>query len=85
MACGAPILARDTSFNREVLQDAGMFVDATPEAIDHGARKLLADHELQESLSTRAKERARQAYSWDAVCKSYEDALHIAMKTDGTR
>jgi glycosyltransferase involved in cell wall biosynthesis len=85
MACGAPILARDTPFNREVLEDAGMFVQGTPDGIDHGARRLLSDPELQESLSARAKERARQAYSWDAVCESYEASLHMAMNAHGTQ
>src|SRR5207248_6016185 len=33
MAAGAPILARDTVYNREVLGSAGRFVNADPAAI----------------------------------------------------
>jgi glycosyltransferase involved in cell wall biosynthesis len=79
MACGAPIVARDTVFNREVLLDAGLFVEPNCQSIVRAAKKLLSDHQLQESLTSRAQERARGAYSWDAVCANYEAALNRAM------
>lgn len=75
MACGAPILARDTVFNREVLSDAGLFVEPNCGSIISAVEVLLSDHKLQESLSSRAQERARDAYSWDDVCAKYEAAL----------
>jgi len=75
MACGAPILARDTVFNREVLSDAGLFVNPNCESIVNAVEMLLSDETLQESLSDCAQKRATAAYSWDAVCAQYEATL----------
>jgi glycosyltransferase involved in cell wall biosynthesis len=81
MACGAPILARDTVFNREVLSDAGLFVEPSYDSIISAVGMLLSDDRLQESLSRRAQKRAREAYSWEAVCVQYEAALFRAIGT----
>jgi glycosyltransferase involved in cell wall biosynthesis len=80
MACGAPILARDTVFNREVLLDAGIFVEPHRQSILRAAEKLLLDQPLQEVLRARARHRAKEAYAWDSVCVAYENALESAIK-----
>jgi glycosyltransferase involved in cell wall biosynthesis len=80
MACGAPILARDTVFNREVLLDAGMFVEPQGQSILHAAERLLSDRPLQDVLSARAQHRAKEAYSWNSVCTAYETALDLAVE-----
>ena len=79
MACGAPIIARDTVFNREVLLDGGLFVEPHPQDIANAVEALLSHTSLQESLSSRAQARARTWYSWEAICTQYEAALHRAM------
>ncbi|WP_366513388.1 glycosyltransferase [Herbiconiux sp.] len=75
MACGAPIVARDTVYNREVLADNGEFVAATPGAIEAGIRAVLASPQRQEELSVGAFERGRERYSWAGVNAGYEKAL----------
>lgn len=75
MACGAPTVARDTVYNREVLADAGVFVNPGCEAITEGITTVMRDSLLQRELSARATERAMQNYTWSAVCESYEHAL----------
>ena len=75
MACGAPIVARDTVYNREVLADNALFVEPAPGAIEEGISRLLADSSLQQRLSDGAHERAVADYSWDSVCSSYESSL----------
>jgi glycosyltransferase involved in cell wall biosynthesis len=80
MACGAPILARDTVFNREVLLDTGMFVEPRDQAIVDAVEKLLSDRDLQVELSARAQRRAKEAYSWRSVCASYGTALALAIE-----
>jgi glycosyltransferase involved in cell wall biosynthesis len=87
MACGAPIIARDTIYNREVLNEAGMFVQANPNAIVAAARTLMGAESKQESLSEAAVARAQSSYSWDVVCASYEAALDSlrADDSDGVR
>lgn len=81
MALGAPIVARDTVYNREVLEDAGVFVPADADAIAQGLLRVLGDPALQDRLSAAAATRAREHYSWDAVCHQYEALLaRFAMK-----
>lgn len=81
MASGAPTIARDTVFNREVLQDSGLFVRPEPREIAAATRLLMSSPALQNSLRAKAKTRACGSFSWDAICSAYEDALLDA--TDG--
>ncbi|MCJ0700454.1 glycosyltransferase [Frigoribacterium faeni] len=75
MACGAPIVARDTIYNREVLGTAAVFVEPTPSEITTGIRRLLTDPARQATLGAEARQRAAQAYSWHGVNSAYERAL----------
>lgn len=75
MACGAPTVARDTVYNREVLQSAGIFVQPTPQHIADALHGLLDDPIRQDSLSREAINRAEEEYTWDAICLAYENAL----------
>ncbi|WP_286345193.1 glycosyltransferase [Frondihabitans sucicola] len=75
MLCGAPTVARDTVYNREVLDDAGVFVPPDPEAIASALMALLDDPERQEELSRAVEARARAHYLWDDICQRYESEL----------
>ncbi|MGX1159829.1 glycosyltransferase involved in cell wall biosynthesis [Arthrobacter sp. SLBN-100] len=75
MACGAPTVARDTVYNREVLGDGAKFVAPQPEAIAAAISSLLNDTELQSSLSSTSLSRAREHYSWELVCRLYQETL----------
>jgi glycosyltransferase involved in cell wall biosynthesis len=83
MACGAPVVARDTVYNREVLGKTGYFVEATSTAIASGLRRVLADPRLQSDLSSSAVDRARDGYSWLAVNQKYERALTRLVDSPG--
>lgn len=76
MAAGAPILARDTVYNREVLGPTGWFVSPEPKAIAKSVLQLM--NAGQETLNGAARDnasRAEQHYSWTTVCADYEQAL----------
>ena len=76
MACGAPIVARDSAYNREVLTEScGEFVEAVPESIVRTVERLAISPEVMEGLSNAAKERAERSYAWEDVCRSYEEVL----------
>ncbi|WP_045823879.1 glycosyltransferase [Williamsia herbipolensis] len=75
MACGAPTIARDTSYNREVLGDAGRFVQPSPRAIADSIAELIADHAAQSAMAEASRERAKRHYSWESVCRSYSDLM----------
>lgn len=75
MACGAPIVARDTKFNREVLGDAGVFTPAEPGAIAAALTEVVADESTRTRLGRSAKLRQQEHFTWDGVCVAYEDEL----------
>jgi len=77
MGAGAPVLAYDVEFNREVTAGAGFFwADAQALTVlldaiaDHGR-----DERLRE-LRTLGQQRVRDAYRWDTVTDDYEALIH---------
>lgn len=81
MMLGAPTVAVDTSFNREVLGTAGIFVDANSFEIEAGIRLVMEDRNMREGLATRARERARERFSWDAINARYDETLQMRART----
>ncbi|GGK99289.1 glycosyltransferase involved in cell wall biosynthesis [Curtobacterium luteum] len=76
MHLGAPTIARDTVYNREVLADtAAAFVEPRPDAIADAVLTLLSDPTEQNRLSRVVRDRALQHYTWRGVCDAYERAL----------
>lgn len=75
MAAGAPILARDTIYNREVLGSTGEFVRASPEAITQTVMRLMDSPEGLDKAARDNAQRAAHHYSWNQVCRDYDSAL----------
>ncbi|GGL85981.1 glycosyl transferase [Curtobacterium citreum] len=76
MHCGAPVVARDTVYNREVLADTGArLVQPEPAAIADAVTDLLEDPAAQRALRTAVRARAASAYDWPSVCAAYERLL----------
>jgi glycosyltransferase involved in cell wall biosynthesis len=83
MACGAPTVARDTVYNREVMDGAGVVVPPSVDGIREALLAVLSDAGLQERLSSAAQQRAARAYRWPDVCTRYGDALLAAAESRG--
>ncbi|MUL63458.1 glycosyl transferase [Mycobacterium sp. CBMA 234] len=83
MAAGAPILARDTDYNREVLGSAGEFVSEDPELIAKTVLHLMDNREAREQESHAGMRRAAQHYSWSSVARSYDGAMRAVMEARG--
>lgn len=83
MACGASIVARDTVYNREVLQDCAVFALPSPDAIYSAIAELMNDPEKILRLGKMARARAKDAYTWDGVCSQYSNLL--TQTADGIR
>jgi glycosyltransferase involved in cell wall biosynthesis len=82
MALGAPIVARDTEFNREVLGDSAPMVRPVASEIERAVLRLMSDEEAGRSQSRLNLERARELYSWESVCQAYENELaHVVSET----
>jgi len=75
MSLGAPTVARDTIYNREVLAENGVFVGPDPADIVATVESFITDAALQNRLVEGAVARARNEYSWDLVTDRYEKAL----------
>ncbi|GGH91066.1 glycosyltransferase [Arthrobacter liuii] len=80
MMCGAPTLALDTIYNREVLGDTGQFTSSDPHEIASAIMRLLNDDSERERLSKLTAERAIDYYSWEGVLAKYEESLITALK-----
>lgn len=82
MALGAPTVALDTVYNREVLgEDHDQFVQADAGQIARVVLELSNDPLRQRQVSERAVERAREHYSWSSVCARYESILSGLVRT----
>lgn len=79
MACGAPIVARDTVFNREVLAGTALFCDPNAHDIYEKVISSLEDVELSDERGRLARERAANHYSWRGVCESYDEVLRSSL------
>jgi glycosyltransferase involved in cell wall biosynthesis len=80
MACGAPTVARNTVYNREVLDDAGVYVEPDSRAIVSALERVLSDAALQDRLSTAAIARQQGEYTWEQVCNRYAETLEDALR-----
>ncbi|MGW0172757.1 DUF1972 domain-containing protein [Rhodococcus sp. NPDC003322] len=85
MACGAPTVALDTAFNREVLQGCAVFVEPNPRDIESAIDGVMTSRSQQRSLGSRAQQRARDCYSWESICAGYASTLRRAMRTQPAR
>lgn len=74
MAAGAPVVARDTVYNREVLGHNALFVEADPTVVSEAILQMMQRNDLAEVADTN-RARAREHYSWPDVCASYHSAL----------
>lgn len=81
MAAGAPILARDTVYNREVLGDDADFVTPDANSIASSVLALMSDQQTLAESASRNQRRAVEHYSWAQVCSSYENALRSLIRT----
>lgn len=85
MALGAPVLARDTIYNREVLGDAGLFCAPSAASILKGLDTLMQDAAMQSNLSELATARAAELYSWEGICGLYHDELLTLAESGSAR
>jgi glycosyltransferase involved in cell wall biosynthesis len=75
MAAGAPIVASDTVYNREVLGPLGKFVAANPDSIIDGVMQLMDSQADRDEACRANSRRAQDHYSWKQVSNDYERAL----------
>ncbi|MEW1806504.1 glycosyltransferase [Pseudarthrobacter sp. NPDC080039] len=80
MTCGAPTIALDTTYNREVLGRSGHFVEQSGKSIAAAIEALISNAKEQSRLSELARSRALKVYTWTKVCSSYNSLLSAFSK-----
>jgi glycosyltransferase involved in cell wall biosynthesis len=83
MALGAPTVARDTVYNREVLGDAGEYVQADSRKIVSAVERVMDAPLRRRAMSSEALKRAQTTYSWSVVCGAYHDRLEALSSYSG--
>lgn len=74
IGAGAPVIASDVTFNREVLRDAGRFFRTSADVA-----RLVEEAEADpDATAARGKSGLEEAarYDWDDVARAYEDLAH---------
>ncbi|WP_426323955.1 glycosyltransferase [Microbacterium sp. E-13] len=79
MAAGAPVVARDTVYNREVLGDKGTFTSAEPSDIARSVLEMLDSPSRQAAASELSRARAEAEYTWSMVCGRYDRSLRALL------
>jgi len=80
MMLGAPIVARDTVYNREVLGDGARLVESDSASIAAAVSEVLQSPSAQEQLSGAAVARGRSHYAWPSVLSKYVQAMRSTAK-----
>ena len=83
MACGAPVIAADTSSLPEVVGEAGLLVDPLDvEALAAAMNRLLTDRTLRDALRAAGPERAA-AFSWQETARRTAAVYRRAVAAEG--
>jgi glycosyltransferase involved in cell wall biosynthesis len=80
LGLGAPVLALDTPYNREVLACEDMLVPRQPNVIAERTAALLASADARSHASAWGRARVAEVYNWAAVCTAYESVLVTAAR-----
>ncbi|MDQ0827977.1 glycosyltransferase involved in cell wall biosynthesis [Arthrobacter sp. B2I5] len=84
MACGAPVVARNTPYNAEVLGSDEYLVPPEPLAIKRALERMLKDDDERAKVREANRKRAASQYDWTDVCTRYELALQEAIGEEKT-
>jgi len=80
MASGCFTIAIDVPFNREVLDDCGLFFSKNDDSLASGMTWALENSSRLDPYRQRAVERIRTAYSWEQVADLYEALFQDVMQ-----
>ncbi|WP_266095005.1 DUF1972 domain-containing protein [Microlunatus elymi] len=81
MASGNPVIAHDNVYNRWVA-GAGALYFRTEDDVDRSVSTLLDDADLRRTLSTEARQRHADLFTWEQIAGQYERLLTQHLPTD---
>jgi glycosyltransferase involved in cell wall biosynthesis len=80
MGAGAPCVAIDVPFHREVLGPEGRYFSKEPGALAARINELEADAAFLAVLAERGRSRAQALYRWDAVAAAYAELFEAVIR-----
>jgi glycosyltransferase involved in cell wall biosynthesis len=80
MACGTPVICSNRSSLPEVVGDAGILVDPTPEKIAGSMSTVMNDHYLRRRLSAHGLEQAAR-FSWERTAEMTRAVYRRVLET----
>ena len=81
MACGVPVITSNTTSCKEIAADAALLVNPTSiSEITNAMQKLTSDVKLQQELSQKGMERAKQ-FNWENTADQFYKILSAALKS----
>jgi glycosyltransferase involved in cell wall biosynthesis len=75
LGCGAPTVAFDSVFNREVLGNDAHLFSSDVEALAELINSIMSSSALQARLRAVGRNRVADAYRWTDVCEAYASLL----------
>lgn len=79
MTLGRPMVARDTTYNREVLDCGGVFCRPDPSSIADAIAKVMRDPKLRAEAVELNRSRAKEIYNWQSVNEAYLGTINPAL------
>ncbi|MXV51724.1 DUF1972 domain-containing protein [Pedobacter sp. HMF7647] len=85
MACNCAIMALNTPFNREMLDNKfGTFFDENQQAVTDAMTLLEKDNDLVSHLRSHVSEGLTEKYNWDSVAQSYINEMNKLLSNNKT-
>jgi len=69
---GNTVLALNVNFNAEVIKNAGILYDRSADDLARKIQSLVDDEEFCFSFKNKAKNRIKEAYTWEKISNEYE-------------
>ena len=73
MASGCFVMASDVPFNRDVVQDCGIFYERTVDSLKEKMQWALDNSDSLHAFRKKAVARVREHYDWDVIARQYEE------------
>lgn len=80
LGAGAPTLALDTVFNREVIVDDQQLYPADAAALARRVVAVLGEPEQRRQFAERGRAIVAERYAWPDITRRYRDALELAVE-----
>ena len=77
MASGCFVISRDVSFNREVLQDGGVYFQKDIDSLRERLAWALENPQKLGDFAAKGQKIIQKHYNWDSVATAYEELFNL--------